>query len=263
MVYKAEDVKLQRFVALKSLPDDVARRGRGGVPMNAFDLVIMSFVNRLADLAHRSPTIDGFVVLVSGNNFLKGGVVVAVIWWIWFRDEEKRQFVVVGVMTGFLGLVVARVLTHVIFRVRPLNNPQLAFPIPCALSRKVFEGAGSFPSDHAVLFFALATGIFFASRRAGWLMFTYVSVVICLPRIYLGIHYPTDVLAGAAIGVGLACLFNLSAIRRPATIWAKRWADSEPALFYPCFFLLTYQIVDLFEPLRAITGFFRHGGVCT
>jgi undecaprenyl-diphosphatase len=228
--------------------------------MNSFDMVIMSFMNRWS---HRSPAIDEFIVMVGNNNFLKGGVVVAVIWWVWFRDEEKRQFVVVGVIAGFLGLVVARVLTHVIFRVRPLNDPQLSFPVPCDLSRRVFEGAGSFPSDHAVLFFALATGIFLASRRLGWLMFTYVSVVICLPRIYLGIHYPTDVLAGAAIGIGLACLCNLSAIRKPATIWALRWADSEPALFYPFCFLLTYQTADLFEPVRAIAAFFIHKGACT
>jgi undecaprenyl-diphosphatase len=224
-----------------------------------------SFINHHAinRLSHRSPTIDEFIVMVGNNNFLKGGVVVAVIWWIWFRDEEERQFVVVGVIAGFLGLLVARVLTHVIFRARPLNNPQLSFPVPCELSRRVFEGVGSFPSDHAVLFFALATGIFLASRRLGWLMFTYVSVVICLPRIYLGIHYPTYIRCGAAIGIGLACLCNLSAIRKPVTICALRWADSKPALFYPFFFLLTYQIADLFEPVRAIAAFFIHKGACT
>jgi undecaprenyl-diphosphatase len=228
--------------------------------MNSFDMVLMSFLYRLA---HRAPIIDEFVVMVSGNTLLKGGVVVAVMWWIWFRSEEKRQFVLVGLIAGFLGLVLARVLTHVVFRVRPLNNPELAFPIPCELSRRVFEGAGSFPSDHAVLFFALATGIFLASRRVGGWMFIYVSLVICLPRIYLGIHYPTDVLAGAAIGAGLACLVNLPAIKRPATMWAIRWADSEPSLFYPCFFLLSYQITDLFEPLRAIAGFILRRGACT
>jgi undecaprenyl-diphosphatase len=223
----------------------------------------MSFINRVA---HRSPTFDDFVLLVSNNTFLKGGVVVAVIWWIWFRHEnayEKRQSVLAGVIASFLGLVVARILTHLIFRIRPLNNPQLAFSLPCPLGREAWEGAGSFPSDHAVLFFALATGIFLASRRVGWLMLAYVSVVICLPRLYLGIHYPTDILAGAAIGVGFAYVFNLPVIRNPATTWALRWMDSEPALFYPCLFLLTYQIAELFNPLRAIAGFLLHGGACT
>jgi undecaprenyl-diphosphatase len=234
--------------------------------MNRFDMVIMSFIDGLAHLASRWPIIDKFILLVSGNTLIKGGAVIAVIWWIWFRDEgasEKRQAVLAGVFASFLGLVVARILTHLVFRVRPLNIPQLAVPLPCALSKEAFEGAGSFPSDHAVLFFALATGIFFASRRAGWLVFIYVSVVICLPRLYLGLHYPTDILAGAAIGVLLAWLFNLPAIRKPATMWALRWMDSEPALFYPCFFLLTYQIAELFNPLRTIVGFFIHGGTCT
>src|ERR1700687_5138517 len=110
--------------------------------MNSFDMVIMSFINRLSQ---RSPTMDEFIVMVGNNNFLKGGVVVAVIGLIWFRDEENRQFVAVGVIAGFLGLLVARVLTHVIFPVRPLNNPQLSFLVPCELSRRVFEGVGSFP----------------------------------------------------------------------------------------------------------------------
>lgn len=75
--------------------------------MNIFDTVIMSFIDRLAHLASRWPIIDDFVLLVSSNSFLKGGVVVAIIWWIWFRNDdayEKRQFVLAGVMASFLGL---------------------------------------------------------------------------------------------------------------------------------------------------------------
>jgi len=60
-----------------------------------------------------------------------------------------------------------------------------------------------FPSDHAVLFFALATGLFMAHRKLGIAAYAWVIVAICFPRLYLGIHWPTDVIAGAAVGVAL------------------------------------------------------------
>lgn len=99
-----------------------------------------------------------------------------------------------------------------------------------------------------MLFFALATGLFLASRRLGSLALIYVALVICLPRVYLGVHYPTDMLAGAAIGIALAGVLHLPAIRKPMTASVFRWMDSAPGTFYACFFLLTYQIADLFNP---------------
>jgi undecaprenyl-diphosphatase len=158
--------------------------------MNRFDLLILSFFNRFA---HRSLFFDELVVLVSGNNFIKGALVVAVIWYLWFQNKDapkKRECLLAGVGAGFFGLAIAKVLTWAIVRPRPLNVPQLAMRIPYGIKAVSWEGLSSFPSDHAVLFFALATGIFFASRRTGWLMFIYVSALICLPRVYLGVHYP-------------------------------------------------------------------------
>ena len=224
--------------------------------MNPFDLTILSFLNRFA---HRSPTFDEAVLLVSGNTLLKGGVVVAILWWIWFQQEdnqEKRESVLVAIVAGFLGLAISRILSWTIFRARPLNEPQLSFQLPYGSVPVGFEGASSFPSDHAVLFFALAAGLFLASRRVGSVALIYVALVICLPRVYLGVHYPTDILAGAALGIALAGMLHLPAIRKPITAWAFGWMDSAPGTFYACFFLLTYQIADLFNPLREIAGFF-------
>lgn len=223
--------------------------------MNRFDLSILHFINRFA---HRSPIFDEFIVLVSTNNFLKGALVVAVIWWLWFKDGEirrKRESLIAGVGAAFVGLAVARISSWIIVRPRPLTVPQLLTRIPYHIKAVEWEGWSSFPSDHAVLFFALATGIFFASRRIGWLMFIYVSAFICLPRVYIGVHYPTDILAGAAIGVSLGWLANLSTTRKVLTGWALRWLDSRPGQFYSFSFLLTYQICELFDPANRIVNF--------
>jgi undecaprenyl-diphosphatase len=100
--------------------------------------------------------------------------------------------------------------------------------IPYGIKTATWEGWNSFPSDHTVLFFALATGIFFASRRAGVFMFIYVSAFIFLPRLYLGIHYPTDVLSGALVGISAGWVANRPAMAGFLSDWAFRWLDARP-----------------------------------
>ena len=100
-----------------------------------------------------------------------------------------------------------------------------------------------------MLFFALAAGIFIASRRTGWFALVYVSIVICLPRIFLGEHYTTDILGGAAIGISLIWLANLPPIRKPLTSWAFQWLDTNPGAFDTFAFVVTYQMVELFDPM--------------
>lgn len=63
----------------------------------------------------------------------------------------------------------------------------------------------SFPSDHAAAAFAIAFAVLAFSRRAGAL-FLVAATAIGLSRIALGMHYPSDVLAGALVGFGAATL---------------------------------------------------------
>jgi undecaprenyl-diphosphatase len=118
-----------------------------------------------------------------------------------------------------------------------------------------FEGESSLPSDHAVLFYALSAGMFFISGRTGVLAIVYTTLFLVFPRVYLGIHYPTDILLGAAIGIVVCLLCNLTVfnekVSRPITVLS----DSRPELFYPGFFLISYQIADMFENSRYLFGF--------
>ena len=61
------------------------------------------------------------------------------------------------------------------------------------------ESFGSFPSQHATIFAALATGVFIYDRRMGTI-FIIAAVIIGFARIAAGIHYPFDVLTGFAVG---------------------------------------------------------------
>src|SRR3989344_4572688 len=62
------------------------------------------------------------------------------------------------------------------------------------------EGGGSFPSGHAAFLFALAAAIFIYDKR--WGVFFFVgAVLVGLGRIWAGLHWPSDILGGAVIGI--------------------------------------------------------------
>jgi undecaprenyl-diphosphatase len=74
--------------------------------------------------------------------------------------------------------------------------------------------SSSFPAGHAATAFAGATVLALVVPRLAWLLYL-IAAAIGFSRIYVGVHYPTDVLAGAAIGVlaGAAVVLALRAAR--------------------------------------------------
>jgi undecaprenyl-diphosphatase len=76
----------------------------------------------------------------------------------------------------------------------------------------------SFPSGHAAGSFAFASFVFVLNRRAGAPLLV-VAALIALSRVALGVHYPSDVLAGAAIGGALGTLSARAYRRRRDAAW--------------------------------------------
>jgi undecaprenyl-diphosphatase len=226
--------------------------------VNSFDLSILSFLNQFAN---RSNSFDQAVAFLSDANLLKGVLIVGMMWWVWFEREDtqrKREALLAALIASVPALLVAKILAHVIFRPRPLIDPRLQSLLHYSIDNTNWQQLSSFPSDHAVLFYAMATGIFLASRRAGWLAYFYVSVFICLPRAYLGERYPTDILAGAALGIFPVWLANRPGIRKPITGWALRLMEANPSLFYSLAFIVLYLVAELFDPLLNILSFIVH-----
>ncbi len=225
--------------------------------LNPFDAGIIAFLN---GFAHRSWTLDRVVDLVSDNYLLKGAVPASLIWWGWFRKGERasrnRELLLSGLIAGFLAFVVARGFAEILpFRERPMHNAALHFQLPYGEIATTLIGWSSFPSDHAAVFFALAMAICFVSRPAGIFALCHAFFIICLPRIYMGFHYPTDILVGALIGIGAACLLQRVTLHANVTRPAMDWIEKHPEISYALLFLVTFQIAASFDSIRKLGHF--------
>lgn len=93
------------------------------------------------------------------------------------------------------------------------DRPPLRDPDPAPLVS--LPVTSSFPSGHATVAFACATVLALAAPRLRWPLFA-LAALIAFSRVYVGVHYPLDVLAGAALGVliGLGVRYVGAVIRR-------------------------------------------------
>ena len=183
-----------------------------------------------------------------------------VFWWLWFRQSEEQKEVRTYVVLTFLACLVAIALSQILvlslpFRTRPLYVEELGMVMPFGMEYYNMSAWSSFPSDHAVLFFTLAFGFFHISRRMGWLAFLYVLVFVGLPRVYVGLHYPTDILVGGLVALSIHLLsgrkFFVDRLARPIV----EWSNTQPQYFYPIFYFVSYQIADLFNASRNVLDF--------
>ncbi|MGB5287466.1 MAG: phosphatase PAP2 family protein [Ignavibacteriaceae bacterium] len=99
-----------------------------------------------------------------------------------------------------------RLLKEFFERIRPCNAlPDVITPVGCA-------GGFSFPSNHALNNFAAAVFLLRLFPKYKWIFLT-TATLISISRIYLGVHYPSDVLGGAIIGIGFGYLFSILALK--------------------------------------------------
>lgn len=114
------------------------------------------------------------------------------------RFADWRRACLAAVLSAGLGLVVGKVISELVDRARPF----VADPHGVHLFAGHAADPG-FPSDHATAAFAIAMAIFL--RKRAWGIFALAAAtVLSIGRVALGVHYPSDVLAGAALGSAAA-----------------------------------------------------------
>lgn len=98
-------------------------------------------------------------------------------------------------------------LKNVIARPRPCSiDPSVALLIPT-------PGEYSFPSGHTLHGFTAATAIFLHYKKPG-IAALVLAALIAFSRMYLFVHFPTDILAGIILGIGVAVLVYMIIMKR-------------------------------------------------
>jgi membrane-associated phospholipid phosphatase len=227
--------------------------------MTNIDASVLSY---LSGFSGRFPRMDELAGLVVHNNLVKGGFLLAVLWWAWAQsgpDQERRREVVIAtLLAAVVAATVSRSITVLLpFQDRPINTPGLHFPTGFPLAGWE-DKHGSFPSDHAALAFALATGISLLLPFVGALAVVYVTLLVCLPRVYLGIHWMTDILGGAAIGAATAWVLTRPAIRSRLARPVLRFFERHPGLGWAGLFLMSYGVLTRFDEVRSLLRWAYH-----
>jgi len=220
--------------------------------MNIFDATIVDYLSKFSQT---SKSFDAFMAFIVDNNCVKGVVLVTMLWFFWFQKSAEnvynRECVIISVLSCLVAITVGRALALWLpFRFRPILNSGIHFIKPFGSQALLLGSMSSFPSDNAVMFFSLASGIFLISRKIGMLTYLYVLVVICFPRVYLGYHFPTDILAGAAIGILITFIISRDKISKPITKQVFVFSAKHTGIFYALTFLLIYEIARMFNEVR-------------
>ena len=116
------------------------------------------------------------------------------------RRVDWRRVTVAAVLSAGLALAVGKALSVAVDRTRPFVADPGGVHVFAAHSSDP-----GFPSDHATAAFAIAVAILL--RKRGWgIAALAAATVLSVGRVAIGVHYPTDVLAGAALGTAAALL---------------------------------------------------------
>jgi undecaprenyl-diphosphatase len=113
------------------------------------------------------------------------------------------------------------------------------------------EHWSSFPSDNATYLFAIAAGLWLISRWWG-LFFGLFAGLVALARVYLGIHYPSDVFVGAMIGIATSIAINREPVRRRFAAPILALEPRHTPYFYGLFFLGLAELSGGFPNTRRI-----------
>jgi undecaprenyl-diphosphatase len=167
--------------------------------MNAilhFDTVLFLFLNSTIS----NPVFDCiFPVITNGAFWIIPGI-AAMLVFLYF--QKKKGAIVCALMLVTVSVsdpVCNRIIKPLVPRLRPCN---VSAPIEGGRFLIGRKGSRSFPSSHAMNMFAQAMLLTLLYRRKwiGFIAFSFAAI-IGFSRIYVGVHYPLDVLAGAVFGV--------------------------------------------------------------
>jgi len=158
------------------------------------DTQLFYFLNNLAG---QSPFFDWVIVFFASH--LTYLLIVLFFVFIFFSHYPKREKLQILLITAISTVVARFGITEFIrifyHRPRPF--------IDLSVSQLLTSNEWSFPSGHATFFFTLSTAVYLYNKRLG-IWFFVATILMTTSRVIAGIHYPSDIIGGALIGIFIA-----------------------------------------------------------
>jgi undecaprenyl-diphosphatase len=158
--------------------------------LNNADQALFYFMN----VSLANPVTDWLMPIVTSSNFLRVGYAIAMVLLLWRGDKRLRWLVLFsGIVILLTDQTSSQFLKKLIERPRPCHIlEEIHLLVNC--------GAGyAMPSSHAANAFGQAMFFALATRRSAVYLLPFASLV-ALSRVFVGVHYPFDIVAGAALG---------------------------------------------------------------
>lgn len=155
--------------------------------MQALDLKIFQLINQFAGKWH---LIDTLMIAIAKF----GPLLFAIpLLYLWFKEgNEDKRVAILSVISLAAALLINQIIGHIYFRPRPFVFHDVNLLLPKSPDP-------SFPSDHATFSFAIASLVWLWDKRIGILTVA-LGFLVALSRVFVGTHYPFDVLGGTLIG---------------------------------------------------------------
>ncbi|BFH60120.1 undecaprenyl-diphosphatase [Paenibacillus azoreducens] len=138
----------------------------------------------------------------------------------WFTRSSRNRMMVIQAGLAF---VLAEIIGKLAGKIYEHHQPFAELPHVNKLIDHAIDN--SFPSDHTILFFSVCVSFWLVRRMEGWLWLA-LACCVAVSRIWVGVHYPVDIAAGALIGI-ISALFiywlapKLGMIKRLLALYEK------------------------------------------